>query len=68
MMTGQTQRKGVVVPFPDLPPTSARRALSGDKPRGEILLFTGIRYERLSEPAPEPSRPSSEGRKRRRRS
>jgi hypothetical protein len=32
-------------------PRPERRRKSPDERRGEILLFTGIRYERLAEPA-----------------
>ena len=64
----QTPSAGVIIAFPDLAARPARPALSADEPRGEILLFTGVRYERL-EPNPGPSRPfASDGRRRRRRS
>lgn len=43
---------GTVVAFP---PASARRfrreALQPGEPRGEVLLFTGIRYEHLTDAA-----------------
>lgn len=48
----QTRSRGVVIPFPDpafrakLPPVGA------DEPRGQILLFMGVRYERQPEPSP----------------
>jgi hypothetical protein len=35
-----------VVPFPKAPTRRIRRE-DGDAPRGQILLFTGVRYERL---------------------
>ena len=46
---------GVVIAFPD---ASARpqRPVSPNEPRGEILIFTGVRYERPA-PNPGPSRP-----------
>ena len=52
----QTRSAGVIVAFPDPSARPRRSALSADEPRGEILLFTGVRYERL-EPSPGPSRP-----------
>jgi hypothetical protein len=57
---------GVIITFPDPASRPHRSALRPDEPRGEILLFTGVRYERL-EPNPGPSRPfASDGRRRRR--
>ena len=58
----------VVIPFPG---AGARpRPRRSDEPRGVILLFTGVRYERLSEPSPAPSTPPARngqaGRRRRR--
>jgi hypothetical protein len=47
---------GAVIPFPGSACRPSRPALRADEPRGEILLFTGVRYERL-EPKPGPSRP-----------
>lgn len=35
-----------VVPFPKAPARRIRRE-DDDAPRGQILLFTGVRYERL---------------------
>lgn len=35
-----------VVPFPKAAPRRLRRE-DDDAPRGQILLFTGVRYERL---------------------
>ena len=59
---------GVIITFPDPASRPNRAALRADEPRGEILLFTGVRYERL-EPSPGPSRPfATDGRGRRRRS
>ena len=46
-----TRSPGVVIAFPDHTERPQRPLLSADEPRGEILLFTGIRYER---PAPNP--------------
>lgn len=50
-----TRSPGVVIPLPDLA-DRPQRALPANEPRGEILLFTGVRYERPS-PNPGPSRP-----------
>ncbi len=59
---------GAVIPFPGSAGRPSRPALRADEPRGEILLFTGVRYER-HEPNPGPSRPlATDGRGRRRRS
>jgi hypothetical protein len=60
--------EGVIITFPDPASRPSRSALRAGEPRGEILLFTGVRYERL-DPNPGPSRPlASDGRGRRRRS
>jgi hypothetical protein len=60
--------EGVIITFPDPASRPNRNALRADEPRGEILLFTGVRYERL-DPSSGPSRPvASDGRGRRRRS
>jgi hypothetical protein len=57
----------VVIKFPDAASRPLRPHLSADEPRGEILLFTGVRYERPS-PNPGPSKPfASDGPGRRRR-
>ena len=57
---------GVVIKFPDAAARPLRPHLSADEPRGEILLFTGVRYERLG-PTSGPSH-FSDGSRRRRRS
>jgi hypothetical protein len=64
----KAQSAGVIIAFPDRAYRPSRAAPRPGEPRGEILLFTGVRYERL-EPSPGPSRPfASDGRGRRRRS
>ncbi len=58
---------GVVIAFPEAAERPQRPHLSADEPRGEILLFMGVRYERPT-PNPGPSRPvasKSPGRRRR---
>ncbi|WP_232629283.1 hypothetical protein [Methylobacterium sp. Leaf118] len=40
---------GSVVPFRTAPARRLRRDEAADAPRGQILLFTGVRYERLPE-------------------
>jgi hypothetical protein len=66
------QETGVVIPFPDVASRVLRPVQPGNGPRGEILLFTGIRYEWQPEPSPAPSAPllpggtSRTGRRRRR--
>jgi len=63
-----TRSMGAVLAFPEAADRPVRAPLSLDEPRGEILLFTGVRYERIPERGPEPSRPAaSDGRGRRRR-
>ena len=64
---------GVIITFPDPASRPNRNGLRADEPRGEILLFTGVRYEWQSEPTPAPSAPrlpggtaSRTGRRRRR--
>ncbi len=53
-MGAQAQSSATVIPF-RMPAT--RLPLGGDEPRGEILLFTGVRYERQVEPSPGPVNP-----------
>jgi len=56
---------GLIIAFPDPAARPQRKALRPDEPRGQILLFMGVRYERLG-PNPSPSRPlASDGRRRR---
>lgn len=50
-----TRSSGVIIPLPDIADRPQRPLQSGE-PRGEILLFTGVRYERPA-PNPGPSRP-----------
>lgn len=59
---------GAVIPFPGSGHRPSRPALRADEPRGEILLFTGVRYERSSDPAPASSGATNAGGPRRRRS
>ncbi len=62
----RTQEMGVVIPFPNVASRGLRPIQPSNGPRGEILLFTGVRYERL-EPNPGPSRPFATDRRGRRR-
>ena len=59
----------VVVPFSDALRKRRRPAAAPDGARGELLLFTGVRYERYAETPPCPRLPGREaaGRPRRRR-
>lgn len=62
--------RGELIPFPPASRRSPRPGPAEGEPRGQILLFMGVRYERQPEPSPEPS-PSlssghSAGRRRRR--
>ena len=59
--------RGVIIAFPDPESRPLRSAPGADEPRGEILLFTGVRYERFELHNPGPSRPfARDGRARRR--
>ena len=53
----QVRTKGVVVDFPAPALRPPRPGPSADEPRGKILLYMGVRYERLPERGPEPSKP-----------
>lgn len=53
--------RGQVIPFPPASRRQARPAPAEGETRGEILLFMGVRYERLPEPGPEPSPSLSSG-------
>jgi hypothetical protein len=50
----QAVSSAIVIPF-RMPAGRAR--VSSDGRRGEILFFTGVRYERQVEPGPEPLTP-----------
>lgn len=58
---------GVVIAFPEAAERPQRPHLGADEPRGEILLFMGVRYERPSD-NPGPSRPAASNSRSRRRS
>ena len=68
----RTHEMGVIIPFPSMVSRGVRPVDPSSGPRGEILLFTGIRYESQPEPTPAPSAPlmpggtSRTGRRRRR--
>ncbi len=47
---------GVVIAFPDVTSRPQRPIPSAEEPKGEILLFTGVRYERNASHSG-PSRP-----------
>jgi hypothetical protein len=57
MVEGQVQSMGEVIPFPDAASRRLRPVPSSNGPRGEILLFTGIRYDWQPEPNPAPPTP-----------
>lgn len=62
-----TRSPGVVIEFPGVSERPQRQQPGMGEPRGEILLFTGVRYERPA-PNPGPSRPFVTNRPGRRRS
>ncbi len=43
----QNRPAGVIIAFPDASARRHRAPLAEGGPRGEILLFTGVRYERM---------------------
>jgi hypothetical protein len=58
MMTEvQVRETGLVIPFPDAASRALRASPASNGPRGEVLLFTGVRYEWRPEPGPAPSAP-----------
>ncbi len=62
----ENRSTGVVIALPGPSARRPRVPLAEGEPRGEILLFTGVRYERI-EPTSGPSH-FSDGTRRRRRS
>ena len=50
----QVHTTGEVIPFPDAASRRLRPLQMANGPRGEILLFTGIRYDWQPEPNPAP--------------
>jgi hypothetical protein len=54
----QAQPTGVVIPFPDPASRGMRPMQASNGPRGEVLLFTGIRYDWQPEPNPASPSPS----------
>jgi hypothetical protein len=64
MQDVRTRSPGVVIAFPDVSERPQRQQPSVGEPRGEILLFTGVRYERPA-PTPGPSHPAVTRRRRR---
>lgn len=63
MQDVRTRSPAVVIAFPDLSERPQRQQPDVGEPRGEILLFTGVRYERPA-PNPGPSRPLATRRRR----
>jgi len=66
MQDAWAEAPGVVIAFPAAAERPQRPQLNEGEPRGEILLFTGVRYERPA-PNPGPSRPYASNRPGRRR-
>ncbi len=57
----RTQQTGDLLPFPGPASRPRRRAIGASEPRGAILLFTGVRYERLPNPGGESPAAFSDG-------
>ena len=64
----ETRSAGVVIAWPAEGSRPPRARPMADERRGEILLFMGVRYERVQEPHPEPQDPGADTRPRVRRS
>lgn len=64
----QTRNSGTIIAFPAVAHRPDRPALGPDEVRGQILFFTGVRYERQPEFSPEPYASKGQSRGRRRRS
>lgn len=60
---------GSVLPFQAPARAARKRAAERDasEPMGQIVFFTGVRYERHPEPQQDPRRPNAGGRRARRR-
>jgi hypothetical protein len=57
---------GTIIPFPDALARPHRPALASDERKGVILLFTGVRYERMDvDNVPTPPVASNGSRRRR---
>ena len=64
----ERRSSGDIVPFPHAASRANRRPLGADEPRGVVVLFTGVRYDRKPELPPGPFGPlASHGSPRRRR-
>jgi len=48
----QTQPTCVIIPFPDAASRVKPPAEGRTEPLGQLLLFTGVRYERRPDPSP----------------
>ena len=64
----ELRASGDIVPFPDATSRVTRRPSAAGEARGVIVLFTGVRYDRLPEVPPGPFGPlATQGSPRRRR-
>ena len=64
----ELRASGDIVPFPDATSRAPRRPSGAGEARGVIVLFTGVRYDRLPEVPPGPFGPlATQGSPRRRR-
>jgi len=48
----RTEPAGRIIPLPLRSARPKREPIGADEPRGKILLYTGVRYERRSAPPP----------------
>ena len=64
----ELRASGEIVPFPDAALRATRRPFAAGEPRGVVVLFTGVRYDRRPEVPPGPFGPlATQGSPRRRR-
>lgn len=69
MPKAPSRSKATIIAFPDTASRPVRPMLRAEEPRGLVLVFTGVRYERERPPGPfRPAASDGPSRRRRRRS